>query len=495
MLFNSYIFIFLFLPIALLGYYFFNSKKLYEAAKLFLTGMSLWFYAYFRMEYLGIILCSIALNYFCHLLMLKLPHKKAILAGSILGNLFVLFYFKYFDFLLENINNLFHTGFTLSGVLLPLGISFFTFQQIAFLIDTAQGSVSRQTIIDYALFVTFFPQLIAGPIVSPEEMLPQFRDISRKHFCYDDFYMGIRLFVLGLGKKVLLADTFGVAVNWGFRNYASLDGLNTILVILFYSFQIYLDFSGYCDMARGLGLMFRLRIAVNFLSPYKSANIMEFWNRWHITLTRFFTRYLYIPLGGNRKGKLRTYLNILIVFLCSGIWHGAGWTFLLWGLLHGTLNVLTRIWHDVKKQLHLKGVRFLHGVSVFFTFLFVTFAWTFFRADTVGQAAYMLRNLTSAFQNGWKGLKVHKNIAEAFQLPEFFYPMKFFKLDALPLSSCYCMFLFILTAVVLIFFCKNLSETESSHRPCIPGTIALSVIFVWCVLSFSGVSTFLYFNF
>lgn len=324
MLFNSYIFIFLFLPIALFGYYLLNYTKRYEAAKLFLSGMSLFFYAYFRVQYLGIILCSIALNYLCHLLLLKTPRKKAVLAGGVLGNLFVLFYFKYFDFLLENINGLFHTDFTLPGILLPLGISFFTFQQIAFLADTAQGSVSRQTVMDYALFVTFFPQLIAGPIVSHEEMLPQFQDISRKHFDYEDFYMGLRLFVLGLGKKVLLADTFGIAAGWGFQNYTSLDGLNTFLVILFYSFQIYLDFSGYCDLARGLGLMFRIKIAVNFLSPYRSANIMEFWDRWHITLTRFFTRYLYIPLGGNRKGKLRTYLNIMIVFLCSGVWHGAG---------------------------------------------------------------------------------------------------------------------------------------------------------------------------
>ncbi len=495
MLFNSYIFIFLFLPIALFGYYLLNCTKRYEAAKLFLTGMSLFFYAYFRVQYLGIILCSIALNYLCHLLLLKTPHKKAVVAGGVLGNLFVLFYFKYFDFLLENINGLFHTDFTLPGILLPLGISFFTFQQIAFLADTAQGSVSRQTVTDYALFVTFFPQLIAGPIVSHEEMLPQFQDISRKRFDYEDFYMGLRLFVLGLGKKVLLADTFGIAAGWGFQNYASLDGLNTFLVILFYSFQIYLDFSGYCDMARGLSLMFRIKIAVNFLSPYRSANITEFWDRWHITLTRFFTRYLYIPLGGNRKGKLRTYLNIMIVFLCSGVWHGAGWTFLIWGFLHGILSVLTHVWHDIKKQLHIQGARLLHGISVLFTFLFVTLAWTFFRADTVNQAVYMLKNLTGIFADGLQGLHVHKKITEAFQLPEFFYPMKFFRLDTLPLHSCYCMFLFILTAVILIFFCQNLYETEKNFKPRVPGTIALSVIFVWCVLSFSGISTFLYFNF
>lgn len=493
MLFNSYIFIFVFLPIALLGYFLLNHFKSYNAAKFFLVCMSLWFYAYFRISYLAIILSSIALNYICHLLMTRKFHSKAVLICGIFGNIAVLFYYKYFSFLWETITNLFHLDSIVPDILLPLGISFFTFQQIAFLVDTAKGSVSRQSLLDYALFVTFFPQLIAGPIVSHEEMLPQFKDLSKKHFHYENFYKGLRLFVLGLGKKVLLADTFGLAVNWGFQNYASLDALNTFLVILFYSFQIYLDFSGYCDMARGLGYLFNIKIAVNFLSPYKAANIREFWDRWHITLTRFFTRYLYIPLGGSRKGALRTYVNIMIVFLASGIWHGAGWTFLLWGCLHGLLNVLTRLWAKTKEHFHIQGNRFSHVLSILLTFFFLMCTWTLFRADTISQAFHMLAKLFSCQHAG--SLHVDPNITGFFQLPEIFYLFKFFKLNTLPLGSCYCMFLFILAAVIIIFFCKNLYETEQSHKPRLSGTIALSVIFVWSVLSLSGVSTFLYFNF
>lgn len=427
MLFNSYIFIFLFLPAALLGYFLWNRLKHYEMAKWFLTAMSLWFYAYFNISYLGIILASIALNYLCHILLLKRIHSKAILAGSILGNLAILFYFKYFSFLIENINGLFHINSMVPEILLPLGISFFTFQQIGFLADTARGSVPRQSVTDYALFVTFFPQLIAGPIVSHEEMLPQFQDISKKCFRFDNFYMGLRIFVLGLAKKVLLADTFGIAANWGFQHYASLDSLNTFLVILSYTFQIYLDFSGYCDMARGLGLMFNIRIAVNFLSPYKAANIIEFWDRWHITLSRFFTRYLYIPLGGSRRGSLRTYTNVMIVFLCSGIWRGAGWTYLLWGFMHGFLNILTHIWLKAKEALKhghpspssvaspTWKKRLLHGISVFFTFLFVLCTMTVFRADTIGQAFQMLKNLITP-PAAMHTFNISKEISGAFRL-------------------------------------------------------------------------------
>lgn len=490
MLFNSYIFVFLFLPISLLGYFTLNHFKQYTCAKCFLTGMSLWFYAYFELSYLGIIVSSIVFNYAIHCLLLRNRHKKAILAGGILGNLSLLFYFKYFTFFLLNINNLLHSDISLPEILLPLGISFFTFQQIAFLVDTARGEVEKQPFGDYMLFVTFFPQLIAGPIVSHEEMLPQFQNPALKRFQFENFYKGIRIFVLGLFKKVLLADTFGLAVNWGFLNYTTLNSLNTFLVILFYTFQIYFDFSGYCDMARGIGYMFNIRIAVNFLSPYKAANIKEFWDRWHITLTRFFTRYLYIPLGGSRKGTFRTYCNVFLVFFISGIWHGAGWTFVLWGCMHGLLSVLHRLWVQVKTRLHISGNKLTHALSVLLTFLFTICAWTFFRADTISQAAHMLRNLFT-----FSGFTVHKSISECFQLPEFFYVLKIFKLDTLPLGSCYCMFLFIIIAVVLLFFKKNLYETEEKHKPGIISTLSLSVLFVWCVLSFSGVSTFLYFNF
>lgn len=490
MLFNSYIFIFLFLPIAFSGYFLLNRIKRYNAAKFLLVGMSLWFYAYFHISYLWIILFSIGVNYLCHHLIIRTHHPKAVLIFGVAGNVGLLFYFKYFHFLFENINALFHTNFSLPDILLPLGISFFTFQQIAFLVDSARGGIPQQKLLDYALFVTFFPQLIAGPIVSHDEMLPQFNDMSKKHIQAENVYKGLRLFVLGLGKKILLADTFGQAVNWGFRYYTVLDGLNTFIVILFYTFQIYFDFSGYCDMARGIGCLFNIRIPVNFLSPYKSKNILEFWDRWHITLTRFFTRYLYIPLGGSRKGLFRTCINVLLVFLISGIWHGAGWTYIVWGLLHGALSVLTRIWQRVKKREPAENNPLGSFFSGCLTFLFVCCAWTFFRADTVAQAVYMLKQLVTG-----GGTRIYTELMLFFQPPELLYSLKLLRLNTLPFSSCFGLAAFTITAVILIFFCRNLYESEEKHKPTVPGTVCLSVLALWCIVSLSGVSTFLYFNF
>lgn len=480
-----------------MGYFLLNRAKKYQGAKLFLVGMSLWFYACFHLSYLWIILCSIAVNYVCHLLLTRRFYVKWTTAAGIFLNLGILFYFKYFDFVLENINSLLHSNFTLTGVLLPLGISFFTFQQIAFLVDTAKGLAGRQNFPDYALFVTFFPQLIAGPIVSHEEMLPQFQDISQKRLSAENFYLGLRIFVLGLSKKVLLADTFGRAVNWGFEFYMVLDGLNTFLVALFFTLQLYFDFSGYCDMARGIGYMFNIRIPVNFLSPYKSANILEFWDRWHITLTRFFTKYVYIPLGGNRKGTLRTCLNVLLVFCISGIWHGAGWTFVVWGLLHGSLSVLTRLWHRIKQRLtdaclwtqvfYRKWVHFIiKGFCVFLTFLFLSASWVLFRADNLSQAGTMLKSMTSLHRT---------SLYVFFQVPEIWYVLKFLKLDTLPYATYYSMIIVTVLALLLIFFCRNLYEDEKICKPKILDGLWMSALSVWCVLSLSEVSTFLYFNF
>ena len=194
----------------------------------------------------------------------------------------------------------------------------------------------------YASFVTFFPQLIAGPIVTHDELIPQFIDEKKKRINWDNIAKGIYIFTIGMFKKVILADTFGNAVNWGFQNIAELDTSNALIVMLAYTMQIYFDFSGYCDMALGIGKMLNIELPLNFNSPYKALRITEFWDRWHITLTRFLTKYVYIPLGGNRRGRLRTYFNILIVFLISGIWHGANWTFILWGGVHGVFVILTR---------------------------------------------------------------------------------------------------------------------------------------------------------
>ncbi len=336
MLFNSYIFVLLFLPLCLSGNYILGHHFNANINKIFLLTMSLWFYGYFNPAYLILIIVSILVNYSVYKGIMycrgSFPALKCfLLIVGLLFNLGMLFYYKYFDFLLKNINFLFRENFPLQNLILPLGISFFSFQQISFVIDTYKGEVENYSFFDYAMFVTYFPQLIAGPIVLHKELIPQFREVGKRQISWENLSKGLYQFVGGLAKKVLVADTFGKVVNWGFSDITLLDSTNAVLVMLSYTFQIYFDFSGYCDMASGIGSMMNIELPINFNSPYKAVSIVDFWNRWHITLTRFFTKYVYIPLGGNQKGEGRMYINIFIVFFISGLWHGANWTFILWG--------------------------------------------------------------------------------------------------------------------------------------------------------------------
>lgn len=502
MLFNSYIFIFLFLPIALLGYFGLNKVKKYILAKLFLVGMSLWFYAYFNLSYLWIILVSMMVNYIGHRVLLsrRLNNrnniKKTVFVLGILFNIGLLFYYKYCNFFVENINAIFATSIHVETILLPLGISFFTFQQMAFLIDTKRGDVDRQSLDDYMVFVTFFPQLIAGPIVNHSEMIPQFRNTELKKFNAENFYVGLRIFVLGLSKKILLADVIGQAVQWGYSNVALMRGSGAVLLILLYTLQIYFDFSGYCDMARGIGYLFNIRIPVNFSSPYKARSIIDFWGRWHMTLTRFFTRYLYIPLGGNRKGELRTYVNILVVFLVSGIWHGAGYTYIVWGILHGVLNVMTRVFHKIKETLNYpNGHNTLYGkvreiLAIGITFICINILWVFFRADSVGQALSLITQVFDVANSGGVG-----ELATFFVIPEMWYVFKILGIEGNGIANYLPMIFYIVISLGVIWGCKNIAESEDKFKPSTVNCILISGLFVWCIVSLSNVSTFLYFNF
>lgn len=503
MLFNSYIFIFLFLPIALIGYFGLNKIGKFTLAKYFLVGMSLWFYAYFNISYLWIILASIITNYLVHRTILSnkiqrkhLILKKGVFFVGILFNIGLLFYYKYFNFFVDNVNDIFDLSFHVETILLPLGISFFTFQQIAFLVDTKRGEVDRQPLCDYMLFVTFFPQLVAGPIVSHREMLPQFANQENKRFDTANMYNGFRIFVLGLSKKVLLADIIGQAVNWGYENISVVKGWAAILLVLFYTLQIYFDFSGYCDMARGLGYLFNYKLPFNFASPYKARNIIDFWNRWHMTLTRFFTQYVYIPLGGNRKGIVRTYINVFIVFFISGIWHGAGFTFILWGVLHGLFNVFTRIYHKLMDKVSYPGkdsifwgeVRVV--LSIAMTFVCVGILWVFFRADSVSQAMTLLTQLFD-----FEAYSVVEKLAEPFVTLEIWYIFKVLGLDSISFINYIPMCLYMGLSLWLIWGCKNIAESEETHKPTTAGCVLLSGLLVYCIVSLSNVSTFLYFNF
>ena len=487
MLFNSYIFILAFFPMCLIGYFGLNHLGRYTLAQAFLLGMSLWFYGYFNPSYLVIILLSIVANYsFTQLMGITQNHrlKKAEMLLAVLLNLGVLFYFKYFDFFLMNMNRFFHTDFVLRNILLPLGISFFTFQQVSYVVDAYRGEVQKYSFLQYASFVAYFPQLIAGPIVTHDELIPQFMDESKKRFHWDHFAQGMFMFVLGLGKKALIADTFGVAANWGFANVQILDTTNAFLTSLAYTIQIYFDFSGYCDMAIGIGQMMNLDLPVNFDSPYKALTISEFWKRWHKTLTRFFTRYIYIPLGGSHKGELRTYCNIMIVYLVSGIWHGANYTFILWGILHGLFSVLYR-W----KQRWFDS---LHPVmNWLITFNFVNLAWVLFRADSIGDALVLFKAMLR-MEIG----PIDTNILNAFLLPELnlliarIPQLLYFQLYPNALVP-----LFFGGAMMLILGARNAREHMLTFRPTFTNLLTTAALRFWCVMSFAGVSTFLYFNF
>ena len=395
MLFNSYIFIFIFLPLVLAGWYFLNSRGFYQTATCFLAAMSLWFYGYFNLYYLGIILVSILGNYLLSFLLrfsrTKLSDRIFLLAG-LAFNLGFLFYFKYYDFFFENINIVFHTNVAMHNILLPLGISFFTFQQVSFIVDRCQHKAEHYPFIDYVTFVTFFPQLVAGPIVLYKEMMPQFADKHLRSFNRENFAKGIALFTLGLSKKVLLADVLALPVNYGFTNTAFLDSPSTLLVILAYTFEIYFDFSGYSDMAMGLGLLFNIKLPVNFNSPYKACTVKELWQRWHITLSRFFIQYVYIPLGGSRKGKVRTLINTFLVFFLSGLWHGANWTFICWGLLYFVLLMFEKL-----TGFHKKNGWYMHIYTMFFVIL----GWVLFRADSITAAGQYIGNMFGAGATGF----------------------------------------------------------------------------------------------
>ena len=408
-------------------------------------------------------------------------------------NLGVLFYYKYFDFFLENVNAVFHMDFAMQHVLLPLGISFFTFQQVGFLIDTYRGETGNYSFVDYALFVTFFPQLIAGPIVTHEEMIVQFQDGAKKRWNPGNASRGVYAFVCGLAKKVLVADIFGKAVTWGFDNLETISGLTVILVIISYSIQLYFDFSGYSDMARGIGFLFNIEIPVNFFSPYKAVHLVDFWKRWHITLTRFFTKYVYIPLGGNRKGTLRTYFNIFMIYLVSGIWHGAGWTFLCWGALHGAVYVLTRRFFFAIERIP-KAIKWFLNIA----FIFITFA--VFRAESMGQAMLIFRK---AFDGSYALSSVPAAFAEQFRTPEFFYclkllhPERFFGGALTGAAACDIVLLagYMAAAWFMILCCRNVNEKIEAFYPTAAKAVWISVLFLWSLVSFSEVSVFLYFNF
>lgn len=483
MQFNTYLFVLLFLPAVVAGY-FLCHRLSRTLGHLFLLAASLVFYSFAGARCALVLALSVLVNYSVSLLLRRTAGRgrKTLLTLGILFNAGLLFYFKYFNFFLTNVNALFSTELPLTKLFLPLGISFFTFQQISYLLDTARDESDRYTLLEYGLYILYFPKLIMGPLVEPEEFIPQLRRPEIGCPDFDRLVLGLRMFSLGLVKKVILADTFAKAVNWGFGNTAALSSADVFLVMLAYTFQIYFDFSGYSDMAIGMSKMLNLELPVNFDSPYKALSISEFWKGWHMTLTRFFTRHIYIPLGGSRKGALRTYVNVMIVFFISGVWHGANWTFILWGVLHGAFLVLHKMFRTRYDKLH-PAFRWM------LTFAIVNVLWLLFRAESVTQWADFLKNLVS-----FSDTSISADLMRVFCLPEL---EALFTLPVLSTLAAhitgFAMLLFFGGAVCLCLVCDN------TQRRSYPNTW-LSILFqvlilIWCLVSLSGESTFVYFGF
>ncbi len=466
MLFNSPVYIFLFLPAVLAVYFLLNRYRLVMAGKAWLVLTSLFFYGYWNPIYLPLIVGSMLVNYGIGSALSKespaggrrVASKRMVLSVGVTLNLALLGYYKYADFFLSNINALTGGGFSLLHLALPLAISFFTFQQIAYLVDSYQGQTREYDFLNYCLFVTFFPQLIAGPIVHHGEMMPQFEKIRTKVLNYRNLAIGLFIFFMGLFKKVVVADTFAVWATTGFDQMDVLTFLGAWTASLSYALQLYFDFSGYTDMAIGSAYMFNIVLPLNFNSPYKALNIQDFWRRWHMTLSRWLRDYLYIPLGGNRFGEGRTYINLFLTFLLGGLWHGAGWTFVVWGAMHGAGTAIQKFWQGF-------GIRMPKWLAWLITFNFVNFSWVFFRAKSFDDALKVL--------SGMFGL-------HGFDMPK-----------AIPDDAIFWVLGFLLIA----FFARNSMEWKERFRPDWKYAVFTTILAVWSILSLSRVSEFLYFQF
>ena len=521
MLFNSFEFLFLFLPISLMVFFLIGRVcRNTNLSILWLVFVSLFFYGWWDPKYLSLILISICVNYniagFLQRSLSSTSAKKLVLYLGVLFNLSSIAYFKYANFVVFEINRISSLEVHLDNIVLPLAISFFTFQQIAYLVDSYRGEISEQNFLLYILFVTFFPQLIAGPIVHHREMLPQFRNINVYKFNEKFIVLGISLFTIGLFKKLIVADSMAMFATPIFQlanNFGELSILDAWKGALAYTFQLYFDFSGYSDMAIGLALLIGIRLPLNFNSPYKATSIVDFWRRWHITLSRFLRDYLYISLGGNRVGLFRRHSNLLLTMLIGGLWHGAGWTFIIWGGLHGFYLIVNHFFNHVTSsilKIELDGI--VYGFLCWvLTFISVVVAWVFFRAESFSAALHLTKAMVDI-----------SSFPSLVDIQYFFGDLKGWALSILQLingkESEYeqGIFLFIVVSTIFCKFSPNSTEIVNKiYDVCINKSLdliktevsslsfsrkyispmLLGCVFSWCILNLNKVSEFLYFQF
>ncbi len=511
MLFNSYEFLCFFFPLTCALFFALCATGWPRAAAGWLGLMSLVFYGYWSPRYVLLLLASIVVNFFLGQLLLKCRagesrlRAKHVLIAAVTANLATLAYFKYANFFVASLREASGLDIHIAQIVLPIGISFFTFTQIAFLVDTFQGKVREARFVPYLLFVSYFPHLIAGPVLHHAEMMPQFGKAETYRFKIDNVVSGMALLGIGLFKKVILADGIQPFVAPAFDGPAAqlLTGFEAWGGVLAYSLQLYFDFSGYSDMAIGLSRVFNVELPLNFASPYRAWNISEFWRRWHMTLSRFLRDYLYFPLGGNRHGKLRRYFNLMVTMLLGGLWHGAGWTFVIWGGLHGFYLVINHAWQaatgNIPGAQRWLDSRFATAAGVLVTFVAVTIAWTFFRATSFDAALRMLTAMSGA--NGWTLPTEWRGTLGTLAGS--------FRFDDLTAFAGTRQVGWIAALLAMAWLCPNSQEimaTLSRWRPLDAhvratlgwsafGALATTVMLLAIVSASRGISEFIYFNF
>lgn len=516
MLFNSYLFIFAFLPVALLGFYYLGQTRPKWTLP-WLIVASLFFYGWWNPNYLFLILLSILVNFqLSRLLMTRAINQKPVkwcLGLGVAFNLGLIAYFKYANFIVDNINYFSNSHFVLQTIILPLAISFFTFQQIAYLVDCAKGQVKYHSFTDYCFFITFFPQLIAGPIVHHYEILPQVKAQKPIHFNHQFFSVGCTLFMMGLFKKVIIADHLSAYATPVFDAASTGTPLTFFEAwggALAYTFQLYFDFSGYSDMALGLAKMFGFRLPMNFFSPYKATNIIEFWRRWHMTLSRFLKEYLYIPLGGNRQGEFRRSLNLMLTMLIGGLWHGAGWTFVVWGGLHGLYLMINHRWQSMTQHWTVRQHSWYQLATLLLTFFAVVIAWVVFRANDLQSAVHLIQTML-----GMNGISLPQTL-QSFSFLQISPLMQIFQFDGLFANNlCHWPkgFAWIVLAMITAWGLPNTIQVMKKFKPAVNFELsnAPSSTLVWyptskwliltafialvAILHLGQMSEFLYFQF
>lgn len=482
MLFHSLTYMFAFLPIVLIVYFFLNRKRLVCGAKIWLICASIFYYAWFNLAYAPLLIGTVLVNYFLYIIIKKYQKieddktnkaKKVLITGIVL-NVLLLAFFKYTNFLVNNINDIFKSDLYMFKILLPIGISFFTFQQIAFLVDTYKNKDLHYEFINYASFITFFPHLFAGPILHHSEMIPQFKSPRTKVLNYKNLVIGIFIFLIGFYKKAYLVGLLQGTVFVSFPILQELTTPEAWYYTCLEAFHAYLDFSSYMDMAIGTALMFNIKLPINFNSPYQSANLSEFWRRWHITLTRFLREYIYFPLGGNRKGEERANENIIMTFFIGGLWHGASWCTIAWGMLHGCGLIAYKYW----KKLNIKMPNF---VAMTITFVFVSIMGLLIRLQDFGLFSKLFISLFSfdfimpVYKNHMIVFEVGKNSHDWLLQPLFI----------------------VVIAIILTFAKKSVEgiDLAKNFKPNFAYLLIVSIALLGTIFLYSQPKAFLYYQF